>query len=491
MSRRRALYLILLIGAVIRLHALGQNVRFHPDEALFATFARHATLNGDWLLHGSLDKPPLAIYASALSMTLFGARVDNTILTFDYRVGEITARLPAVFAQILLVAVVYALTRRLYRGRTVAAWAALFAACSPVAVAFSATAFTDGLMLLLMTLALWAISRGSWLWSGIWLALAVASKQQALFYLPLVLALGWAVDGMSLRRCAQFAAPLGLGALVLIAWDAARAQETSFWTLAAANNAIDGLAADPGARLGAWTDLGRLLLGTPTFLLLGGAALAVISGVIRRPREQATVIDTVLALAVIAYIGAHVLINFNVYDRYLLPLVPLLAILGARGGVWLWGQISRISPRGEVAVIAAAIALALVVGGWNAAEGNVNVGGDGGNGRRGVYTGINELADFLNQQSLGAIIYDRWIGWELGYYLGEWTDKRKVYYPTIETLVAGALDQPDPAPRYLAAPVDQPIASWLDALREAGFTVTRVYNAQRFVVYELLPPPRL
>ncbi len=491
MSSRKVIYLILIIGAVIRLHALGQDVRFHPDEALFSTFARHAALNGDWLLHGSLDKPPLAIYASALSMTLFGARVENTILNFDYRVGEFTARLPATFAQIVLVAVVYALTKRLYRNRTVAAWAALFAACSPVAVAFSATAFTDGLMLLFMTLALLAVSRGNWLWSGLWLALAFGSKQQALFYAPLVLALGWALDGLNLRRLAQFAAPIGVGVLLLFLWDAARAQETSLWTLAAANNTIAGLAANPLARLGAWTELGRLMLGTPNFLLIGGAVLAVISGVIRRPRHPATLIDTVLALFVLAYIGAHVLITFNVYDRYLLPLVPLVAILGARGGIWLWVQISRILPRGEANVIAAAIALALIIGGWNAAEGNVNVGGDGGNGQRGAYTGIHELADFLNRQSLGAIIYDRWIGWQLGYYLGEWTDKRKVYYPTTEAFIAGALDQTDPAPRYLTAPVDQPIASWLDALRAAGFTVTRVYNAPRFVVYELLPPPRL
>ncbi|MBK8034787.1 MAG: hypothetical protein IPK17_35845 [Chloroflexi bacterium] len=43
----------------------------------------------------------------------------------------------------------------------------------------------------------------------------------------------------------------------------------------------------------------------------------------------------------------------------------------------------------------------LVVGGWNAAEGNVECRRDGGNGRRGVYTDINEPADFLNQQISG------------------------------------------------------------------------------------------
>ncbi|HLU11718.1 MAG TPA: hypothetical protein VK003_18735, partial [Oceanobacillus sp.] len=72
MKQNQALFflvLILLVGVALRIHALGQDRRFHPDEALYSTFARSAALNGDWLLHGSLDKPPLTIYASALSMT--------------------------------------------------------------------------------------------------------------------------------------------------------------------------------------------------------------------------------------------------------------------------------------------------------------------------------------------------------------------------------------------------------------------------------------
>lgn len=478
----------------MRLHALGQDVRFHPDEALFSTFARHAALNGDWLLHGALDKPPLAIYANALSMTLFVTRTENTILTFDARAGEFAARLPSTFAHILLIAVVYALAKRLYPAdRRVAGWAALFIACSPVAVTFSATAFTDGLMLLFMTLALWSISRASWLWSGVCLALAFASKQQGLFYAPLVIGLGWALYGVTLNRLARLALPVGVAALLVFAWDAARAQTTSLWALAAVNNELSSAvnADQVGARLGAWTELGRLMLGTPTFLLIGAAALSLIIRTLREPRERATVIDALLAVYALTYIAAHTLINFNLYDRYLLPLLPLLAILGARGGLWLWRWLSERLPTQEADVIVGVIALILVVGGWNAAGGvNVNVGGDGGNGRRGIYTGIDDVAGFLNSQPLGAIVYDRWLGWQLGYYLGEWTDKRKVYYPTTELLVEGALDQPDPASRYFPAPIDQPIMGWLNALEEANFTVTRVYTSPRFVVYELVPPPR-
>lgn len=485
----RAITLILLLGAVFRLHALGQDVRFHPDEALFATFARHAALNGDWLLHGALDKTPLAIYAQAASMTVF-ARVENTILNFDWRTGEIAARLPSVFAHIVMIAVVYALARRLYGDRRAAGWAALFVACSPVAVAFSATAFTDGLMLLCMALALLSVSRARWWWGGVWLALAFGCKQQGLYYAPLVIALGWALYGLNVRRLVKLAAPVGIGVLLLSAWDAARGQTTTLFALAAANNTPAGIvsAAEIAPRLGAWIDLGRLMLGTPTFLLIGAAALAVIARSLRMARLTTTVIDALLAVYVLAYLAAHVLIGFNLYDRYLLPLLPPLAVLGARGGIWLWAWLSRVLPRQEGDLIVGVIALIFVVGGWNAAEGAVNVGGDGGNGRRGVYTGIEEAAAFLNAKPLGAILYDRWLGWELGYYLGEWTDKRKVYYPTIDLLVSGALDQLDPAPRYLPAPIDQPIAAWLDALRAAGFTVTRVYTSARFAIYELLPP---
>jgi len=483
--------LILLIGAVIRLHALGQDVRFHPDEALYSTFARHAALNGDWLLHGTLDKPPIAIYADALSMTLFAARVENTILNFDSRTGEFAARLPSTFAHIALIAVVYALAMRLYQDRRVAAWAALLVACSPVAIAFSGTAFTDGLMLLFMALALLSVSRANWLWGGIWLALAIGSKQQGIFYAPLVIALGWALHGLTLRRLALIALPIGIGVLMLIVWDVARAQESNVWTLASANyvpiQLITGDELSP--RLGTWLEFGRLILGTPTFLLIGAAALALINRTIREPRQPSTVIDAILAVYALAYFVSHWLISFNLYDRYLLPLIPLLAILSARGGLWAWRWISRIMPQQEGSLIIGVIVFVLVTGGWNAAEGNVNVGGDGSGGERGVYTGIDELAAYLNSKPLGAILYDRWLGWELGYYLGEWTDKRKVYYPTTDLLVEGALNQTDPAPRYFPAPINQPITEWLDALRAVGFTITRVYTSTRFVVYELLPPP--
>jgi 4-amino-4-deoxy-L-arabinose transferase-like glycosyltransferase len=111
----RAGFLILLLAALLRFHALGQDARFHPDEALFSTFARSAALDGGWLLPGALDKPPLSIYTSAAFMALL-ARADITpgLPDLTPRLGEFAARFPNLLASLVLVALAYALGRRLY-----------------------------------------------------------------------------------------------------------------------------------------------------------------------------------------------------------------------------------------------------------------------------------------------------------------------------------------------------------------------------------------
>ena len=85
-SKHAALLLgILCLAAFLRFHALAQDLRFQADEALFATFARDAALNGAWMLPGALDKPPLTFYAMALSMSFAARGSTDTLLDFDAR----------------------------------------------------------------------------------------------------------------------------------------------------------------------------------------------------------------------------------------------------------------------------------------------------------------------------------------------------------------------------------------------------------------------
>ncbi len=476
--------LILLAGAAIQIHALVQDVRFYPDEALFSTFARNAVLNGDWLLHGSLDKTPLSIYASALSMNFVASSVQNGVLNFDPRLGEFAARLPNALASVVLTAVIYLLAQQLYRRPVIAAWAALLVAFSPYTAIYGATAYTDPLMLTFAALALLLAARGKWLWCGIAMALAFASKQQALYLLPLAWALAWALEGLTLRKVAASLAPILAGAAILIGWDGLRAQTTSLFALAEANNTPIGLVAGDQVmqRLTDWLNYGRTLVGTPT-IVLAIAALVMVGTKTRRKIERAARIDLLLLIYIVGYLLINWLIAFNIYPRYLLPILIPAALLAARSIIWLWAWVKPRLSEQEGVVLAAALVLTLAYSARSSSETRGSLSEDGRD-----YAGIVALADTLNAQTLGAVVYDHWLGWELGYYMGQWTDKRRVYYPTPDALVADALRLADPAPRYFVAPVGEPTAPWLDALRGAGFAVSQFYEQQSFVVYKLIPP---
>jgi len=102
--------------------------------------------------------------------------------------------------------------------------------------------------------------------------------------------------------------------------------------------------------------------------------------------------------------------------------------------------------------------------------------------------GVGELADWLNRKPVATVIYDRWLGWQLDYYLGIWHDKRRVYHPTADALVADALSLDERGPRYFVAPVEMPYQRWVDALDAAGFTHEVDYRSERFISIRLLPP---
>lgn len=462
----------LLLGAALRLVALARPVTLHPDEALFSTFARAAAVNGDWLLPGPLDKPPLALYANALAQVFAGE-------------GALAARLPGALAGIVLIAAVYALARRLYGGAGVPLLAALLAALSPLAISYSASAFTDALMLPLAALALAAGAGGRWLACGLLLGLALASKHQAIYYLPLCLALGWTAGRLNRRGLLRCGGGAGLALAALLLWDAARGGTGTF-ALAAANNDPARLvrAVEITPRLAAWFDHGAQLFGPAGAALLPLGLAAVMARVVVQPRRRAALADVLLLAFTLAYLLLHWLVAFNTYERYLLLLIAPLCLLAARGLAWS-ADVLRLPDRIRLA-LTGALALALLPAALGAAAGRSPLDAE-----RARYDGIEALAAHLNSKPVATVIYDRWLGWELGYYLGQWSDKRRVYYPTPEMLAAGALALREQGTRYFPVPASQPVTLWLDALREAGFTVEVDLRLPNFVVYALRPPPGL
>ncbi len=468
---------IILLASLFQFQQLSRDLHFHPDEAFFMTFARGAAVNGDWLLPGALDKPPLSITISAFSMVAVGNTADAAgVLHLDPHVGEFAGKLPNVVLALLLTALMMRLARRLYHDETIAFLAGLLSAASPFTLAYGASAFTDMSLLFCSVAALYLALSGRWALAGLALGLAFWCKQQAIF-VAVLLALLLVVEGARRRDWLRFLLPLSAICGLLLIWDAAR-PETSIFLQAAANNAPAQLLAAAATwleRLAAWLTMGAWLLGSPpvTALLLAGVALAIFRRFGRAVSIPAR--DRLLIAAITAYAVIHVMFNFNLYDRYLLLILPLAGLLVARYVVALCRSYSRLHLQFLV------VAMLLLSAVWSL-NSDSPIGGD-----RAAYTGIDRLAHHLNSKPVATVIYDPWLGWQLGYYLGQWHDKRRVHHPTAEALVADALALDEVGDRYLVSPVDQPYDAWLSALRDAGFEVSEDYRRDRFVAFRLTP----
>lgn len=508
--------LILLLAAALNTFSLARYERFHPDEAFFMTFARNAAVNGDWWLSGPLDKPPLTMYLNALALKFFAVDTDEQgVFQLDVYKGELAGRIPGLLIGVLLVAVMIALARALYHNNRVAWLAGLLLALAPYTLAFSPTAFTDLPMLLFAVVSVYAAVRGRPVWSGVWFILACACKPQAIYFLPLLLFFNTGVkDSARERREAEahkknplcetsvcfvslrFIFSSVIGGVILIAWDAVRPGDSVF-VLGAVNNAPETFIAPPETwlpRLAEWAELGQYLGGNA---LTTGVWL-IVSGRVLLKTHRGRSSSIVLLLWLIGYSAFHLITASNLYDRYLLPLLPVFALLTARGAINLITETHRTqrfhttpaqpSSRGgrhreEGRWHGVRLRLCVFASGFYLFALNlfpVPIGGD-----RGDYRGIDALANYLNAKPVATVIYDRWLGWEMGYYMGQWTNKRRVYYPTPEALAAGALALPELGTRYLIAPDDVVLTAWIAALETVGFEVQLETQIARFQIYAL------
>ena len=500
--------LLLLLAAALQFRQLNSDRRFHADEAHFMTFARAAAVNGDWMLPGALDKPPLTIYISALSMVAFGVVTDDAgVLHLDPLIGEFAGRLPNALAALLVVAMMMRLARHALRSEGAALLAGALTAVSPFVLAYGASAFTDMGLLFFSLLAWLLLLEERYAVAGAALGLAFCCKPQALLVLPLLLGQVFilrAKPGDWLR--AILPALLFLG--TLLAWDSAR-PETSLFSLSAFHNAPSNWIAEPGSwlpRLVEWLRHGAWLLGPPLvtaglllFGLLGSLMrrfshlppIATYGGTeggrqarrteagrhIEKPGEPRGVdnirssIERLCLTFVIAYLACHVIVSFRLYDRYLLLILPPLILLSA-------SSVRFFRARRLILPLVILIAAALWIGRDGSPIGP----------RHDINAGIDALSRHLNQLPVASVIYDPWLGWELGYYLGQWHDKRRTHFPTAEALVAGALALKEIGDRYFVAPIHKPHRDWLDSLAAAGFDTALDYQSDSFRVYRVSPP---
>ncbi len=436
------------------------------------------------LLTQPVDKPPLLFYSQALFYPLLGP-------------VEWAARLPALIASLLLIPLTAQLARRLGGGRSAAVVTAAVVAVAPLSVQFSATAFSDPLLTFWLTAALALVlarpERARPGWVGLCLGLALATKYQAALFLPPLVGLAW-LGGWRRREWARWL--LGLAAVVapLLLWGAARADGAGLVARQWAN--IGGLRLawswELWPRLAEGARLWWLALGWP-LLALGGATLAGVA-LLRQARARLGAADALLALFVAAYLLLHWLWAVPAWDRYLLPVLPLVAALLGRGveavaglkkkGTTDYADYTDLKKKESVESVKSvvpffpgrAVALLLIVVAVlhlpvaaAARVGHYPIGG-----QPAADGGAALVARALTDAPYGTVLYDHWYSWHWRYQLFD----RRVYvswFPHADALLAdlAAFGQTGPA-RYVALPRDGTAAPLLRRLGMAGYRLTAV-----------------
>jgi predicted membrane-bound dolichyl-phosphate-mannose-protein mannosyltransferase len=447
MSSTRArvvLILLLLVAFSLRVAPLTAH-RFHPDEALYASWALK-TQADPALLSAPVDKPPLLLYLLAGMYRVLGP-------------SEAAFRLPNVFASVLSVALLNSIGKRVY-GRSTGLLAAAVFAASPFAIQFASTVFTDPLLMLWFLLATLAALEGRPVWAGVASGLAYATKQQAMLLVPLVM-LACAMRAahtpegtedpvavphfVDWRRSARALVSILIGFLpvlgLVVWWDSLRWHvQPSYWQRGLTSYGGMSLAAVSSwasRRASWWPLLGSVLasrfLNGLLLLALPAALWPFMRGLQRRQHGvhvpwQARW-DILFALFTVVYLIAHVVVEVQIWDRYLLPIVPILClllgrllnrllralgrILARRAGVLAHSGAANGRPALGLAMASVALLSSLAGPAWLGATGQLPVGG-----AHGAYDGVEVLADAARALlPAEATLYYHDLGWHYGYYL--------------------------------------------------------------------------
>lgn len=305
---RFSLAALLALAAALRLIGIEYGLPFgsllNPDEQNIVPRAWRMVHGGGLDPHW-FDYPTLVLYLFAP----FQAWQDGP--------SYLTARLIVAAVGVGAVAAAWWLGRAAY-GRTAGLVAGAVVAVETVGVAYSHMAVTDVPMTVLITVSLALAVTGRLEWAGVAAGLAASAKYPGVFlFAPLVVA-GWG-------RWRRLAASAGLAVAAFLA--------TSPYVLV-----HPGQAWDDATRVQRLAREGWLGFEHDSFALFSftgklwaglGPALAVAVLGLALALRRRTRTDLILAVFVLAYLVDLLTIRAH-FDRYVLPLVPPLAVLAGR-----------------------------------------------------------------------------------------------------------------------------------------------------------------
>jgi 4-amino-4-deoxy-L-arabinose transferase-like glycosyltransferase len=413
---------------------------------------------------------------------------------------EWAARMPNFVTSILLVPATGLLAWRLFKQDLVVVLGAAFVAFSPLTTQFSGTAYTDPLLSFWITMSLVAVSYSvnlrffnqgvtgklrlrelnkSALLAGIFFGLAAATKYQAWLFLPLIIGLAF-IGHWRWSLWKRLMVGILICLLIVLAWELIRSG-----TLTLINEQISSFGGlrlsyswELWPRLEAWARQWRFVLDSEIISFFVILTLPLYLALLIHDEDKTTAIDQIFVLFLIAYFVLHWFIAIPAWDRYLLPLMPIVGLIFARFILRVAAFIKAELPileeqktliQNAVWFVPLILIVLLGQGIRDAYEGRLPVGG-----QPDADQGISSLVNELKSAPYGTVLYDHWYSWQLRYYLFE-----------SGTYISWFLD-PDSLQedlqvfgrngnsRYLVAPETKTAEPIFRAIEESGFKLIKV-----------------
>jgi hypothetical protein len=205
-----------------------------------------------------------------------------------------------------------------------------------------------------------------------------------------------------------------------------------------------------------------------------GLPLLLLFGLLFRPYRNAQAqTDWLLAAFCLIFLLLHAIFRFQVWDRYLLGLVPLLALLLAR--IFHFPNILFRSRMMVTTVAAVALVVALLAAGpiQTAMRGGYPLGGD-----HGAFTGAEEVARYLRQHvPANTTLYHRWLGTHWRYYLFNFPYDLR-FWQTPADLAQQAQTNANGV-QYITFPAWQSMTEVQFALSKAGLALVPILETAR------------
>jgi len=251
----------------------------------------------------------------------------------------------------------------------------------------------------------------------------------------------------------------------------------------------------------AWINLLHYATASTALNLIFAACLPLLLVWNRAATSRAGVADAVLAGYLLLYLAGYWLLAFNVWDRYLLPVLPIWLLLMARVLRLVAHAVQRVAyglsrrwhpaDLGFRRNLAVALPAALLVlagpGALQAAHSIYPIGGD-----HGDYDGIDGAAHFIQALPPGSVLYDFWLSWEWNFYLFG-GPVYVAWLPSPAALTTDLKSFGSSSPRYLAVPNWEGDSEVRAAAAQAGYSFVPLYTAYRrdgvrtIIVYRLAP----